>query len=174
MPMHLRGESCALRRAFLRWLLFTALLAVWPLLFWVVGIGVEWLGWRCSESSLGPVEILMPILLGPELLVIYPIMQYDLVPRGVFLVLAALALFVVRSCVVFAWGVLRLQRGKRAPYAETLWLISVCAPVAVWLNGSYFDFRGACAVAAVLAITGIVVFVLQRRRPPAWKRRTPP
>jgi len=90
-----------------------------------------------------------------------------------------LACFALRLGVVFAWGVARLRRGKHAPYAETLWLIVICAFVARWAQYEFLNRYTwgpgdristlFYVLQALLAITGIVVFAIQRRRPPAWK-----
>ena len=119
-------------------------------------------------------------LLKPELSVFYFIMKpfhpWTVGFENVFLS----ALLTSRLCVMFAWGVFRLRRGKYAPYAETFWLLVICAIVfniLNTLNHGYYDYRVIIAnllyflnwwFAVLLTIMGIVIFALQRRQSPAW------
>ena len=178
MPMHLRGESCALRLAFRKWFLFTAFLAVYPLLSLGETIGVVSLGWGFFiPDFIDVVDVILGrVLTAPEMVVMDLVDQYGWVPWPDRFFMLMLALFVARSFVVFAWGVFRLQRGKHAPYAETLWLLSVSRLVVEWRRGGYvsgYDFMFLNQSALMLVMAGIVVFALRRRRPPAWKRKTP-
>ena len=169
MPMHLRGGKCALRGAFLRWLVFTALLAVVLGLFWTEEItGYPSLRYLYPFPSLryNAREVLSPLIVGPEIIVFrtVPVFQRW---RGIdWLWVIPAALSAARLFLVFAWGVFRLRRGMRAPYAETLWLSAVCGYVAARMFSS--AERPACDLAVLLLVTGIVVYVIQRRRPPAW------
>ena len=184
MPIHLRGEKCALRGAFLRWMLFTALLT-----------GASFL--VLADKSFFP-ERYLPISLR---FITYPMEQILIWPENLSFDLLDLyvpefwrwtadgrwnmfqiALFVARFCAMFAWGVFRLRRGKRTPYAETLWLLVICAIALAVLEDLSFGIKFEIATllhrrfgvpAALLTMTGIVVFVFQRRRPPTWKRKMP-
>jgi len=163
MPIQLRGEKCAFRREFLRWILFCAFLAVAPV--WAVFVNRGIIG--------GDI-----ILVGPEYLVGSVIYRYA--PESGLAVLA-LPLLVLRLIAAFAWGVSLLRRGKHAPYAEILWLLAGCTIVLLWIqpllgtkdirfsSGNQPKFY---AIMALLMAVGAVIFLLQRLKPPAWKRKT--
>ena len=174
MPMHLRGKICSLRGAILRWMAFCALLAVVLCLFWTEEItgypSLKYL-YPFPDLRFSAREKLSPIIIGPEIILFetVPIFQRW---RGVnWLWVIPAALSAVRLFVVFWWGVSRLRRGMRAPYAETLWLSAVCGYVAARMF-SYAE-RPACDLAVLLLVTGIVVYVVQHRRPPAWAWKMP-
>ena len=166
MPIHLRGEKCALRGAFLRWMLFNALLAFASFLFQIYASEIyepQLYGyWLMMEPIFGGPERMVEVILVRSVPGFYVWWGKSWVTL-LFWVLAAL-----RLGAVFAWGVARLRRGKYAPYAEALWLIVICAFATKWLldGHPYVLFY---VLQALLAIAGIVIFVLQRRRPPAWK-----
>jgi len=183
MPIHLRGETCSLRTAFRNWLLFTAAVAAVPLAYfgwnWFYFVHTFhhteplpeewWTGWRFWLREW--LAMIGPGLLGPELKCVNIIDRYRFPQIFGFVdkSLLYLALFAARLCVVFAWGTSRLQRGKHAPYAETLWLLVICALSYMKTDGSLRFY----AIQALLAITGIVIFTLQRLRSPAWKWKMP-
>ena len=186
----MRREKCSLRAAFRNWILFCAALAVAAIVVhawnWMVALYITknsqnivfpqpwWINWYNDNGFL---DLMNLFLLGPEYAAsdimarcvskfggVYPEF-YSMMP--VFLM--------ARFCLIFAWGVFRLQRGKRAPYAETLWLLAVSAFVVIWLDyDSYIPIPiGYCMTVALTVLTGIVVFAVQRRRPPAWKWKMP-
>jgi len=170
MPSQLRREKCALRGAFLRWVLFNALLAFVSAWFFTY----EFYGYRPRHDwdwfwKIGP------ILGGPEMMVEHILRNYAPGYSGwgwgeswvhLFWVLAAL-----RLGAVFAWGVARLRRGKHAPYALTLWLIVVCAFVTARMSAYHYYYVQFYALQAWLTITGIIIFAFQCLWPPAleWK-----
>jgi len=134
--------------------------------------GVLW------NTSLAPITLgLLPILIGPEMAV--SIVAERSIPGFTsslpeYEMTLLLALFVARSCAIFWYGAFRLSRGKRAPYAETLWLLVICAFVAVWKEPLPPDTRPLFYLCVILQwMAGVVIFTLQRRRQPAWKRKTP-
>ena len=171
MPMHLRGETCSLRGAFLRWIPFSAGLPIASLFMLLV----LFLSRNTPDVPLFIAIFL--ILLGPEAIAFF------IAERSVpgyrqwnddYITALALALFAVRSCIVFMWGVSRLQRGNRAPYAETLWLLVASAFVVVWVGRfAPADQTTFYILAAVAGIAATVIFVFQRRRPPAWTWKIP-
>ena len=164
---HLRGESCALRGAFLRWILFAVALAV-AAPFFIVAVEM----WGNPRDSLS--FAISMILIGPEAVVVAILDRYVPVFRDWpddLQMMLVLAIFVARSCAVFGYGVFRLSRGKRTFYAETLCFLGICAFVAVWINPTYLaqtDNRILFYVfGALLVMVGFVIFVLQHRRSPA-------
>jgi len=186
MPIHLRGKKCALAGAFLRWMLFNALLAFASFLYFgsvfrIVPKTVRSLLFDWSDPMYTGI---WPVFTGPEMMIEGILFDYVLAYRGwsnkledvVLVSVLVLVLSALRLGVVFAWGVARLRRGKHAPYAETLWLIVICACVSAWQSEklNVYEFTIPFYVLlALLAITGVVAFVIQRLRPPAWKWKTP-
>jgi len=168
----LRRETCSLRAAFRNWLLFTAAMAPGPALFlgWVwMAIAYKWDEWYLWSFKW--LMLIFPFLFGPEIMARDVIEQYAPSPAK-FELTVLLVLLLARLCAVFAWGVFRLQRGKHAPYAQTLWILAFCA-FRTEMSYFYGNEIPVYALLAVLVVTGVVVFVLQRRRPPAWKWKTP-
>ena len=100
--------------------------------------------------------------------------------RNDFGLMLILVLFVLRSFAVFGYGFFRLQRGKHAPYAEILWSLVTCSFVAAVMWQLYRELRDigfhVLAIYVILSFsilaTAAVVFVRQRRQPPAWKWKT--
>jgi len=156
-------------------MLFNALLASISFLFFAYIFGIVP---PVVQNLLSPLNNwIEPILGGPELMVESIIPAY--VPgygrwAGESLNALLLVLSALRLGAVFAWGVARLRRGKYAPYAETLWLIVICALVTIRLDSFFNDISIRFYVLqALLVMTGLVIFVIQRRRPPAWKWKMP-
>ena len=186
----LRGDRCALRGAFLRWMLFNALLAVGPFLvfafhlFFVYSYNqpypypLPWITQTLWSILFWITQTLSPILVGPETMGALPIWSLD--STGQWPAELRIAIFtglsLLRLGAIFAWGMYRLQRGKYAPYVETLWLLAACGYIA--LRTSYphaWSYQARVCVNAgliLLLAAGLVAFVLQRRRPPAWKWKT--
>ena len=160
--IHLREDTCPLRGPIRNWLLFTVVLMGLPFLRIGLIIMLGWtIDWPLMQAWLIPD--------GPEFLLFVIALRW--VPQirwwdGTYFPVLTLALTAARMCIVLAWGVFRLQRGKRAPYAETLWLLVVNASIAVWMGGIHkHEETTFCILAAMVGIAGIVIFALQRRRP---------
>jgi len=182
--IHWREERCPLRGAFRNWFLFTVLLATASFLVFWDGVFQRYI-YAANKSLSLMTGAMEPFLLGPEFsvdclleLLLPAYRQWSFESKQIFL----LTLFAARLCAMFAWGVFRLRRGKRTPYAETLWLLVICAIALAVLEDLSFGIKFEIATllhrrfgvpAALLTMTGIVVFVFQRRRPPTWKRKMP-
>jgi len=175
----LRQDRCALRGAFLRWMLFNAALMVGSFLAFLFFYFIMSSGGRAPESLSRKLDVAWPTLLAPEDVVLCIAHKLAPLPPNQTLMRMFVIYFVLpwlRLGVIFAWGVSRLRRGKYAPYAETLCLLGGCVFIAGWLGRVLrFDHLAfqVYLIGALMLIAGIVVYILQRRHPPAWKWKTP-
>jgi len=114
------------------------------------------------------------ILVAPELLTHYIITQY--VQRFLHSDALLLMVFALRSVTIFGYGIFRLQRGKHAPYAETILLLAICAFILLLMGATGFNKSSIPKTYAIVVfslLVGAVIFLLQRLKSPAWKWKTP-